>query len=127
MLSMLHFASPERQDSLAAMIAVKAAPWVSDLNPARLDARFSVPSVPENGVVYTTLVLPRSAIVTREGRLPGLELRDKNGDYDPQTVAEIMAALSHSRLEPAQFGGTPVAVNLVWLVTHTTVKGKIIS
>ena len=82
-LSMLHFASPERQDSLAAMIAVKAAPWGSDLNPARLDARISAPSVPENGVVYATLessdvkgemFLPLSAIVTREGRVSGLEL-----------------------------------------------------
>jgi hypothetical protein len=127
-LSMLHFGpSPERQDSLAAVIAVKAAPYGSDVTAARLDARFSIPSVPENGVVYATLILPRSPIVTREGRVSGLEVLNKNGEYDPQTVAEIMAALSHSRLEPAQFGGSPVAVNLVWLVAHTTVKGKISS
>jgi hypothetical protein len=132
-LSMLHFASPERQDSLAAMIAVKAAPWGSDLNPARLDARISAPSVPENGVVYATLessdvkgemFLPLSAIVTREGRVSGLELLHNNEDYDPQTVTELVEALSRGRLEPAQFGGSPVAVNLVWLVAHTTVKGK---
>ena len=135
-LSMLHFASPERQDSLAAMIAVKAAPWGSDLNPARLDARISAPSVPENGVVYATLessdvkgemFLPLSAIVTREGRVSGLELLHNNEDYDPQTVTELVEALSRGRLEPAQFGGSPVAVNLVWLVAHTTVKGKFIS
>ncbi len=135
-LSMMHFASPERQDSLAAVIAVKAAPWGSDLNPARLDARISVPSVPENGVVYATLessdvkgdmFLPLSAIVTREGRFSGLELLNNNEDYDPQTVTELVEALSRGRLEPAQFGGSPVAVNLVWLVAHTTVKGKFIS
>ena len=135
-LSMLHFASPERQDSLAAMIAVKAAPWGSDLNPARLDARISAPSVPENGVVYATLessdvkgemFLPLSAIVTREGRVSGLELLHNNEDYDPQTVTELVEALSRGRLEPAQFGGSPVAVNLVWLVAHTTVMGKFIS
>ena len=28
------------------------------------------------------------------------------------------------RLEPAQFGGSPVAVNLVWLVAHTTVSRR---
>jgi len=133
-LSMLHFGpSPERQDSLAAVIAVKAAPYGSDLNPARLDARISVPSVPENGVVYATLessgvegemYLPLSAIVTREGRVSGLALLDNNGQYDAQTVRELVAALSRGRLEPAQFGTTPVAVNLVWLVAHTTVKGK---
>jgi hypothetical protein len=134
---MLHFGpSPERQDSLAAVIAVKAAPYGSDLNPARLDARISVPSVPENGVVYATLessevkgemFLPLSAIVTREGQVSGLELLHNNEEYDPQTVRELLDALSRGRLEPAQFGTTPVAVNLVWLVAHTTVKGKLSS
>jgi len=132
-LSMMHFASPERQDSLAAVIAVKAAPLGSDLNPARLDSWISVPSVPEHGVVFATLessevkgemFLPLSAIVTREGRVSGLELLNNNEEYDPQTVRELVAALSRGRLEPAQFGSTPVAVNLVWLVAHTTVKGK---
>jgi len=130
-LSMLHFASPERQDSLAAVIAVMAAPSGSDLNPARLDSRIRVPSVPENGIVSATLEsspmkgeleLPLSAIVTREGRVSGLELLNKAQDY-PQ-VMEFVDALSRGRLEPAQFGGSPVAVNLVWLVTHTTVKPK---
>jgi hypothetical protein len=130
-LSMLHFASPERQDSLAAVIAVMAAPSGSDLNPARLDSRIRVPSVPENGIVYATLeasemtgdlVLPLSAIVTREGRVSGLELLNKGQDL-PQ-VMEFVDALSRGRLEPAQFGGSPVAVNLVWLVAHTTVQPK---
>lgn len=130
-LSMLHFASPERQDSLAAVIAVMAAPSGSDLNPARLDGRIQAPSVPENGIVYATLerslmdgdlVVPLSAIVTREGRVSGLERLNKS--QDGRDVAIIVEALSRGRLEPAQFGGSPVAVNLVWLVAHTTVKGK---
>jgi hypothetical protein len=130
-LSMLHFASPERQDSLAAVIAVMAAPSGSDLNPARLDGRIQAPSVPENGIVYATLegsmmdgdlVVPLSAIVTREGRVSGLELLNKW--QDGREVTTIVEALSRGRLEPAQFGGSPVAVNLVWLVAHTTVKGK---
>jgi len=130
-LSMLHFASPERQDSLAAVIAVMAAPSGSDLNPARLDGRIQAPSVPENGLVYATLersvmdgdlVVPLSAIVTREGRVSGLELLNKW--QDGREVTTIVEALSRGRLEPAQFGGSPVAVNLVWLVAHTTVKGK---
>jgi putative zinc finger protein len=130
-LSMLHFASPERQDSLAAVIAVMAAPSGSDLNPARLDGRIQAPSVPENGIVYATLersvmdgdlVVPLSAIVTREGRVSGLERLNKS--QDGRDVTTIVEALSRGRLEPAQFGGSPVAVNLVWLVAHTTVKGK---
>jgi len=130
-LSMLHFASPERQDSLAAVIAVMAAPSGSDLNPARLDGRIQAPSVPENGIVYATLersmmdgdlVVPLSAIVTREGRVSGLEILNKW--QDGREVTTFVEALSRGRLEPAQFGGSPVAVNLVWLVAHTTVKGK---
>ena len=108
-----------------------AAPSGSDLNPARLDGRIQAPSVPENGVVYATLerslldgdlVVPLSAIVTREGRVSGLELLNKM--QDRREVTDIVEALSRGRLEPAQFGGSPVAVNLVWLVAHTTVKGK---
>jgi hypothetical protein len=130
-LSMLHFASPEREDSLAAVIAVMAAPSGSDLNPARLDGRIRVPSVPENGIVYATLessamegdlVLPLSAIVTREGRVSGLELLNKGQDL--RKITDLVDALSRGRLEPAQFGGSPVAVNLVWLAVHTTVKPK---
>jgi hypothetical protein len=131
-LSMLHFAAPERQDSLAAVIAVMAAPSGSDLNPARLDGRIQAPSVPENGIVYATLessamdggdlVLPLSAIVTREGRVLGLELLNKRQEV--RHVTDVVDALSRGRLQPAQYGGSPVAVNLVWLVAHTTVKPK---
>jgi hypothetical protein len=39
-------------------------------------------------------------------------------------VLSMLDAISRSRLEPARFGGSPVAVNLVWLLAHTTVKGK---
>ncbi len=131
-LSMLHFASPERNNSLAAMIEVSAAPAGSNLNPARLGGIIQVPSVPENGVVYATLensmvrddlMLPLSAVVTREGRVSGLELLS-NDHHLREGVIAVVEGLSRGRLEPAQFGGSPVAVNLVWLVVHTTVKGK---
>jgi hypothetical protein len=132
-LSMLHFASPEANNSLAAMIAVKAAPSGSNSNPVRLGGIIRVPSVPENGIVYATLessmvrgddlMLPLSAVVTKEGRLSGLELLNNDHDLREGVVA-LVEGLSRGRLEPAQFGGSPVAVNLVWLVAHTTVKGK---
>ncbi|MCA1651933.1 MAG: zf-HC2 domain-containing protein, partial [Acidobacteria bacterium] len=80
-LSMLRFASPERHDSLAAILAVMAAPSGSDLNPLRLDRYIRVPSVPENGPMAATLartiseeelVLALSAVVTRDGSLENL-------------------------------------------------------
>jgi hypothetical protein len=166
-LSMLHFASPQRNDSLAAMMprpqgseqidgdprrfaatdtrfpssdaefsdpdesAMESAPSGSDLNPATLDGRISVPSVPQDGIVYATLerptmqedsVLPLSAVVTREGRVSGLEVLGTN--HDIREVMALVEALSRGRLQPAESDGSPVAVNLVWLVAHTTVKGK---
>ena len=132
MLGMLHFASPERQDSLAAVIAVMAAPSGSDLNPARLDGRYRVPSVPQNGVVQRRSkaprwrrradveVLPLSAIVTREGRVSGLEVLERRKASGVEHRRRPLAG----RLEPAEFAGSPVAVNLVWLVAQTTVKPK---
>jgi hypothetical protein len=131
---MLHFASEERTNSLAAVIAVMAAPSGSDLNPARLDGRIRVPSLPEDGLVSATLarkaseddiVLALSAVVTREGRVAGLSVL--TNDHDRGEVKDILHAISHARLQPAQAGNTPVAVNLVWLLAHTTVRGKLSS
>jgi hypothetical protein len=130
-LSMLHYVAPGRTDSMAAYFAVMAAPLGSDLNPARLDDRFRVPSVPENGIVSAALesrgdaedaVMPLSAVVTREGRVSGIELL--SNDHTAQDVSMLVEALSRERLEPAEFGGAPVAVNLVWVVAHTTVRVK---
>jgi hypothetical protein len=134
-LSMLQFASPERKDSLAAVIAVISAPLGSDLNPARLDGFISAPStVPGDDVIQATLagttqngemVLPLSMIVTREGRVSDVAvLTNDHGDHD---FAHVIDAISRTRLQPAQAGGAPVAVSLVWLLAHTTVKGKISS
>jgi hypothetical protein len=137
-LSMLHFATPQRNgSSLAAMIAVVAAPNGSDLNPARLDNRYyRAPSVPQDGGVLAALesrvsqadddvVLPLSAVVTREGRVSGLEAL--TNEYDTREMDRLVDELSRGRLEPAQsgyLGGSPVAVNLVWVVAHTTVRAK---
>jgi hypothetical protein len=138
-LSMLHFASPERTDSLAGVIAVMGAPLGSDLNPSRLEAYLRVPSVPQDGVVGATLagtisqddlVLPISVVVNREGWVSGLNVL--SNEHDGRDLSKLLDAISRSRLEPAQFGDSPIAVNLVWLLAHTTVKstplkGKIIS
>jgi Putative zinc-finger len=135
-LGTLHFASPERHDSLAAVFAVMAAPSGSDLNPARLDARYRPPSVPQDGVVQRTLensilsntfdddtMLAVSAVVTREGGVADLSVL--TNDRDRRHVTNILDAISQARLQPAEFGGSPVAVNLVWILAQTTVKGKL--
>jgi hypothetical protein len=140
-LSMLQFASPERGDSLAAVIAVMGAPLGSDLNPARLDGFLSVPStVPGDDMIQATLagsstlvgrfskdelVVPLSVTVTREGRVLGVSVL--SNEHDERDFTNLLDAISRAKLQPAQGGGGPVAVSLVWLLAHTTVKGKISS
>ena len=133
-LGMLHFASPERQDSLGAVIAVMAAPPGSDLNPYRFNNQMlQAPSLLDtSGVLQDTLsnraseqdmVFAVSAVVSREGVVSDVEVL--SNDHDRQLISPILNAISSGRLEPAQFAGGPVAVNLVWLVAHTTVRAKI--
>jgi hypothetical protein len=125
---MLHFASPERDDSLAAIMATMAAPSGSDLNPASLDGWIQAPTVPGNGVVSAALeqsgaegdlMLALSAVVTREGRISGLQVLAN--DSDRQHLVTLLRDLSGAQLVPARYGTDPVAVNLVWLVEHMTV------
>ena len=132
-LGMLHFASPERADSLAAVITVVSAPYGSELNPVRVfgASSISVPSVPATGPMADTLedaiterdvVLALSALVTREGRVADLSVL--TNEHDRGEMVHLLDAISRNRLEPARFGQSPVAVNLVWLLAHTTVRGK---
>jgi hypothetical protein len=133
-LGMLHFAAEERTDSLAAAIARVGAPSGSDLNPAQLNSFIQVPSFATDGIVSAALekgvseqdlVLALSAVVSREGRVSDLSVL--TNDHDRQQLMDLLDALSRERLAPAQFGGTPVAVNLVWLVAQTTVRAKVTS
>ncbi len=135
-LSIVH-TIPDRKDSLAAMFAMLGAEAGSDLNPAPLDGRglnkgptpVLVPTVPQYGVVYATLanadipedvMVPLSVKITRDGSVEALRMLDRS--MGSAELRELMEALSRGRLEPAQYGGSPVAVNLVWLLANTTVK-----
>lgn len=129
-LGMLHYASPEREDSLRALIAVRAAPSGSNLNPASMDGlMIQAPSVPEEGIVRASLersgaqgelMLAFAAVITREGNISGLEALG-DGRVRLQ-AAQLINEISRGRLEPARYGTDPIAVNLVWVVEHLTVK-----
>lgn len=137
-LGTVTYASPERNDSLSTMLVRMGAPWGSDLKPAPLDWRHTVPSVPQDGVVQATLersvlqsnptdpddtMMTLSAVVSREGRVSDLAVLSRL--QDPQQVSRILDAISQGRLQPAELGGSPVAVNLIWLLAQTTVRGKL--
>jgi len=131
-LSMMHFASPEREDSLRAMITIVSAPSGSNLNPASLDGlMIRVPSVPEDGIVPASLersgaegelMLAFSAVITREGAISGMEALGEGRGR--RQVVRLINEISRGRLEPARYGTDPIAVNLVWLVEHMTVTAK---
>ena len=65
---------------------------------------------------------PLAAVVTREGTIAGLELLLASG-HDEEVLLSLLEVASAARFEPARFAGSPVAVNLVWLLAHTTVRG----
>jgi hypothetical protein len=130
-LSAVQFASPERDDSLAAMIEVISAPSGSDLNPVRNDQFLQVPTVPERGVIEFVLaqpvtreelVLALNATVMQDGRVLGLSVIGT--EPHPREFSTILRAISTARLEPGRLGASPVAVHMVWLLAHTTVKAK---
>jgi hypothetical protein len=68
-------------------------------------------------------------VVTREGRIVNLELHPTGemppaGSREARALEGFRGAVSRARFEPARVSGLPVpaAVNMVWLVAHTTVR-----
>ena len=132
-LGAVHFASPERDDSLAAMIQVISAPSGSDLNPVTNEQFLQVPTVPERGaievmlaqpVTHDELVVALNAVVTRDGRVSGVSVLEHRRPPSARDAARCSGRISNARFEPGRLGTAPVAVNLVWLLAHTTVKAK---
>jgi hypothetical protein len=69
-----------------------------------------------------------SGVITREGRVVNLELHDDRGKGAPagsseaRAMQDMLGAMAQARFEPARVAGLPIAVNMVWLVAHTTVR-----
>lgn len=126
MLSMMRFATIARPDSLAAIVDLMASPG-SNGNPVALDGRMTLPRVldgsfsHEERAAEEDTVFALAAVVTREGRIANLELLHANGD-NTKLVEGLLDAVSRARFEPASVAGSPVAVNMIWLVAHTTVR-----
>jgi hypothetical protein len=125
----------EQPDSMAALISILAAPG-SDENPLRLDAAMLAPprtldvgpalaSIREDEAVFAL-----AAVVTREGRVSNYELlrtdQGTSGHYEHSSAGArvLRDVVSRSRFEPAQTAGGAVAVNVVWLMARTTVRGS---
>jgi hypothetical protein len=127
-LGVMRLALREVPSSMAAVIGALGDPG-SDRNPLRVDGRMLLPSldaVPAVVVSPDEAMLALSAIVTREGRVSQVELVMPEAGGLPQAdaVLQLLDAAAQTRFEPARAGGAPVAVNVIWLMAHTTVVGK---
>ena len=73
-------------------------------------------------------VIMMVAVVTREGTVADLSLLDPGGGRSSRgvtqtkAVEDLLGAVSRARFEPARVDGLPVAMNMVWVVEHTTVR-----
>jgi hypothetical protein len=143
MTSMMRFVATDRPGSLIAMMnlldkaeahdihlpnapALERDPFVVD---ARIQMRWALDEVFVTSGVASGAddgVITLAAVVSREGRVQNLELLPAGRRAPPRgeakAVEELMDAVSRVRFEPARVAGFPVAVNMVWLVAHTTVR-----
>lgn len=138
-MSVLQAASEERPDSLAGVISSLANPG-SDRNPLLLDGRIiQMPRALDDSPSLDQLseeeaVFALAAVMTREGRIANYELLvSKRGGArrvgraeQARHVTTLLDRVAQSRFSPAEQGvaRAPVAVNMVWLLARTTVRGS---
>jgi hypothetical protein len=132
MLTMMRFANNERPGSNHNPVVVDA----RMLMPRPLDSTFFAPESvpffsPETAAPGDDAVFTLSGVVTLEGRFINLELHQADGESpvvagssEAKAVEHLMDSVSNTRFEPARVAGLPVAVNIVWMVAHTTVRAS---
>jgi hypothetical protein len=132
-MTVLHAASGERPDSLKGVLQSLANPG-SDGNPMLLDGRMvQVPRALDDSPALVAgedeAVFALAAVVTREGRVANYEVLVSERDHRPGgvDVTRLLDRVARSRFAPAERGvaRAPVAVNMVWLLARTTVRGTV--
>lgn len=71
-----------------------------------------------------------AALVTADGYLEDVELigdriQGRGSLPTHAQLSELLNAVATARFEPARAAGTPVSQNVVWLVSHTTVRAPL--
>lgn len=136
--AVLRAATLETPDSLAGVIERLANPG-SDRNPVRLGGQILAPRGFDQGQIFASIpdeeiVLALAAVVTQEGRISNYQLlestraqvRRRQAAALTDDMDAVLDAVGRARFEPAQgLSGDPVAVNMVWLLTRTTVKSSV--
>jgi hypothetical protein len=119
--SVLHAASQERPNSMARVISVLASPGSND-NPLRLNYEMMAPRAVTDGAIEMSeedAEYALSAVVSREGRVQGVEMI--NHPSDRPGVNAMLNEAYRMKFAPATARGDAVAVRLV---ANTTVKGR---
>lgn len=123
--SVLHAANQERPNSMARVISVLASPGSND-NPMRLNYEMNAPRAVTDAAIEMSeedVEYALSAVVSREGRVQGVEVINQQ----PANNRYVNAMLNEAyrvQFAPAVSRGDAVAVSMVWLVASTTVKGR---
>jgi hypothetical protein len=133
MLGMMRYATNERPDSLAAIVALISTPLeceagsgVTDAQECRTrwEARFRV----ANESAEQDSVFALDAVVTHQsGHLADLEvLRTgrRAAAGQAKAIELLLDSVTRSRLEGALSLGAPVAASMLWLVEHATVRAN---
>ena len=115
--------------SLAAMMEALSNPG-SNENPVQLRTGMVAPQLSPDAVLLTLpepMPLPGSptgvtfaVVVTREGTVSGLEVLASSGPA-PGSWHDLLDSASGARFLPAEYRGSPVAVNMVWVVEQVTI------
>jgi hypothetical protein len=104
----------------------------SDANPVSLDRRMLLPrSSNPDDIVPASIIegqdetsVTVATVITRDGRIKNLSVLGAD-NTDPRDMASILSGISKARFEPARYGKSPVAVSMVWMVAHLTVRAKL--
>jgi hypothetical protein len=134
-LGLMRLTLREQPASMKAIMVAMADPG-SNRNPVSPDGRMLMPTASLAGLVDPPMmdredaVFALAAVVTREGTVRHLELLLQDAGHAPvgdRAIGALLDAVAQTRFEPARaLGGAPVAVNMVWLVAQTRVRGKTI-
>ena len=124
--SVLHAANQQQPGSFANVISILASPG-SNENPMRLNYEMMAPravsAAPIEMRSEEDSAYALSAVVSREGRVQGVEVINQSRSKD-RSVNAMLNEAYRVQFAPAQARGDAVAVSMVWLVASTTVKGR---
>jgi hypothetical protein len=129
-LGVMKLSLREAPHSMAAIIGAMADPGAPE-GPIAIDARLLLPRAYPGEIMPAALaerdaVFALAAVVTREGRVQNLELLGPGSmrEWEAEQVLGVLDLATQARPAPARSEPAPVAVNVVWLLAHTTVVGK---